>query len=219
MLSCMVASEKFLYYMVYTLGKKRLGKRGSTLSLASNIVLGYLSDIARLPVTMPLDLLSTRMQTSTDGSLLQIFHQVLKAKGLGGFYSGWTAYLVLALKPAIQILIFERLKTRINRSAGRSPDASLTFREAFVVGATARLIATIICYPFFYLRISAQSHAQHGMAKVASAIWREKGFAGFYTGLLSELTRGVLFHAVNMASMEVLRETNRKLLLRKPKPG
>jgi hypothetical protein len=29
-----------------------------------------LADIARLPVTMPLDLLSTRMQTSTSGSLV-----------------------------------------------------------------------------------------------------------------------------------------------------
>jgi hypothetical protein len=46
-----------------------LGKDG-TLCLPTNIILGYLADIARLPVTMPLDLLSTRMQTSTSGSLV-----------------------------------------------------------------------------------------------------------------------------------------------------
>jgi hypothetical protein len=46
--------------------------------------------------------------------------------------------LVLALKPAIQILVFERLKARINRRAGRPLDASLTLKEAFFVGALAR---------------------------------------------------------------------------------
>jgi hypothetical protein len=46
-----------------------LGKDG-TLCLPTNIILGYLADIARLPVTMPLDLLSTRMQTTTSGSLV-----------------------------------------------------------------------------------------------------------------------------------------------------
>ena len=49
-----------------------------------------------------------------------------------------TSDLVLALKPAIQILVFERLKARINRRAGRPLDASLTLREAFFVGALAR---------------------------------------------------------------------------------
>ena len=214
-LSSMVASEKFLYYYVYTYGKKK----GATRSLAGNILLGYVADIARLPVTMPLDLLSTRMQTSTAGSLREILNAVLVAKGVRGFYSGWSAYLVLALKPAIQILIFERLKALINRRAGRSADSSLTFREAFIVGALARMVATLICYPFFFLRISAQSHAhQGGLAKVAWTIWQEQGLRGFYAGMVSELTRGMIFHAVNMASMEVLRDTNRKLLLPKPKP-
>ncbi len=55
------------------------------------ILEGYLADIARLPVTMPLDLLSTRMQTSTEGSLVAIFRDVLQTSGIGGFYSGWTA--------------------------------------------------------------------------------------------------------------------------------
>ena len=191
-LSSMVASEKFLYYLVYTWGKKWVSRHGGSLSLAQNILLGYVSDIARLPVTMPLDLLSTRMQTSTDGSLKEILSGVLRAKGIGGFYSGWTAYLVLALKPAIQILIYERLKALINRRAGKSVEDSLSFREAFLVGALARLVATLICYPFFFLRISAQSHTQHGLSKVATAIWSDKGPKGFYAGILSELTRGVV---------------------------
>lgn len=42
----MVASEKFLYYLVYSFGKEKLVK-GGTLSLGKNFVLGYLSDVAR----------------------------------------------------------------------------------------------------------------------------------------------------------------------------
>jgi len=127
-----------------------------------------------------------------------IFIDVLQTKGLCGFYSGWTAYLVLALKPAIQILVFERLKERINLRNGRRVDASLTFWEAFVVGALARLVATLICYPFFFARISAQGGAQGGIKRVVLEIWRTKGLGAFYTGIVPELARGVLFHAVNM---------------------
>jgi|LauGreDrversion2_3_1035106.scaffolds.fasta_scaffold34667_1 hypothetical protein len=127
-----------------------------------------------------------------------IFLDVLQTKGLRGFYSGWTAYLVLALKPAIQILVFERLKERINLRNGRRVDASLTFWEAFVVGALARLVATLICYPFFFARISAQGGAKGGMKRVVLEIWRAKGAGAFYTGIVPELARGVLFHAVNM---------------------
>jgi len=197
---------------VYTYGKKKLLKKDGTLSLTTNILLGYLADIARLPVTMPLDLLSTRMQTSTSGSLLSIFLDVLHAKGFRGFYSGWTAYLVLALKPAIQILVFERMKEKINLRKGRPVDASLTFSEAFFVGALARLVATLICYPFFFVRISAQGGARGGMNQVILDIWRTKGIGAFYTGIVPELARGVLFHAVNMGSMEGLRDVNTRLL-------
>ena len=214
-LSAMVASEKFGYYLVYHFCKSRLAHAGGgALSMGSNLVLGYLSDIARLPLTMPLDLLSTRMQTSTSGSLARIFNDVLRTEGVRGFYSGWQAYFVLALKPAIQIFIFERLKARLNRRAGRALDASLSFGQAFCAGALARLVATLLCYPFFFARISAQAGGRGGMRSVMSKIWREQGLGGLYTGLSSELARGVIFHAVNMGCLEMLRATNSRLLTR-----
>ena len=105
-LSCMVASEKFIYYLLYTLMKKRLEDRKSgTVSLPLTICLGYLADLGRLPVTMPLDLLSTRMQTSSSGGLLQVIQEVLRTRGLSGLYAGWKAYIGLAVKPALQARI------------------------------------------------------------------------------------------------------------------
>ena len=107
-LSCMVASEKFIYYLLYTLMKKRLEDRKTeTLSLPVTILLGYLADLGRLPVTMPLDLLSTRMQTSSSGSLLQIAWEIFQTKGPSGFYAGWKAYVGLAIKPALQVHKFD----------------------------------------------------------------------------------------------------------------
>ncbi len=102
-LSSMVASEKFIYYLVYTLLKKTIeSNKPGSISLPVTICLGYLADLGRLPVTMPLDLLSTRMQTSSKGSLLQVAREILRTKGFSGFYEGWRAYLGLAVKPALQ---------------------------------------------------------------------------------------------------------------------
>ena len=111
--------------------------------------------------------------------------------------------------------IFERLKARLNRRAGRALDASLSFGQAFCAGALARLVATLLCYPFFFARISAQAGGRGGMQSVMSKIWREQGLGGLYTGLSSELARGVIFHAVNMGCLEMLRATNSRLLSRR----
>lgn len=210
-LGTMVANEKFIYYLLYTWMKNFVEKR-RPLGLASNILLGYLSDLGRLPVTMPLDLVSTRMQTSATGSITKIADDVLKQSGPTGFYAGWKAYVGMAIKPAIQILIFEQVKRRLNRGYNKALSASLSFRDAFWLGALARLIATLICYPFFFARISAQSGVQGGVLAVLGRIYKAKGLAGVYSGLAPELMRGILFHAVNMATMEQLRAFNTKLL-------
>ena len=110
--------------------------------------------------------------------------------------------------------IFERLKARLNRRAGRALDASLSFGQAFCAGALARLVATLLCYPFFFARISAQAGGRGGMQSVMSKIWREQGLGGLYTGLSSELARGVIFHAVNMGCLEMLRAPTSRLLTR-----
>jgi hypothetical protein len=103
-LSSMVASEKFIYYMLYTLLKNKIeSNKPGSVSLPVTICLGYLADLGRLPVTMPLDLLSTRMQTSSRGSLLSVAREILRTRGFSGFYEGWRAYLGLAVKPALQV--------------------------------------------------------------------------------------------------------------------
>ncbi len=104
-LSSMVASEKFIYYLLYTLLKNKIeNNKPGSISLPLTICLGYLADLGRLPVTMPLDLLSTRMQTSSSGGLMLVAREILRTKGITGFYEGWRAYIGLAVKPALQAI-------------------------------------------------------------------------------------------------------------------
>jgi hypothetical protein len=67
--------------------------------------------------------------------------------GFFSLYSGWAAYIVLCLKPAITYAVFDRLKEIILKRRN-AVGKTLTALEAFAIGAIARGIATMIVFPY-----------------------------------------------------------------------
>eukprot|EP00285_Hemiselmis_virescens_P011182 CAMPEP_0173404828 /NCGR_PEP_ID=MMETSP1356-20130122/60363_1 /TAXON_ID=77927 ORGANISM="Hemiselmis virescens, Strain PCC157" /NCGR_SAMPLE_ID=MMETSP1356 /ASSEMBLY_ACC=CAM_ASM_000847 /LENGTH=195 /DNA_ID=CAMNT_0014365559 /DNA_START=68 /DNA_END=652 /DNA_ORIENTATION=- len=131
-LGSMVAAEKFIYYLVFTYLKSKLGS-----GIVVSAVAGYMSDIARVPATMPLDRVATRMLTDrSSGSVSEVVKGLLRDnKGVLGIYRGFSAYLMTATKPALQITIFDKVKERLLRNKGMSSSGSLSLSEAFFLGA------------------------------------------------------------------------------------
>ena len=41
--------------------------------------------------------------------MVEVLRSVVEEGGVAGLFAGWRAYILLALKPAIQILIFEQV--------------------------------------------------------------------------------------------------------------
>ena len=87
-------------------------QNGKPISPFTDLSIGYLSELCHLPITMPMELVGTRMQTggSEKGNMIQILCATMKESGVGGLYKGLGAYFVLCLQPAIQYTVFERLK-------------------------------------------------------------------------------------------------------------
>lgn len=105
--------SKFLYFYAYTmLAQVVAPKDGKPIGTATNLLIGYLSEFAHLPLTLPMEVIATRLQTSAGGGggVLQIVKSVLEESGARGFYKGFQAYFVLCLQPAIQYTVFERAK-------------------------------------------------------------------------------------------------------------
>lgn len=107
-------TSKFFYFYAYTLLAQIVAPRdGRPIGTATNLAIGYLSEFVHLPVTLPMEVIATKLQTGAKGSggVLQIIRGVFEESGFSGFYKGFHAYFILCLQPAIQYTVFERFKT------------------------------------------------------------------------------------------------------------
>ena len=186
----------------------------SSIGTISNLILGCMAEWAHLPITLPIDCVTTAIQTDDKNrGAFVLLGNILSEKGIGGFYKGIQAYTVLCLKPAIQYTVYEQVKkivlaARRASSQGRKMvDESLSAAEAFLLGMVARIVATMLTYP--YLRAKVMLQSTYGNAKVKPTIPQmiteqisEGGVWGLYQGIGPELTRGVFSAALMMMVKE-----------------
>ncbi|KAL4115401.1 hypothetical protein PRIC2_013563 [Phytophthora ramorum] len=212
------STSKFLYFYAYTMLAQMVApKDGKPIGTLTDLGIGYLSELLHLPITMPMELVGTRMQTSSEsGGILQILRSIIKENGVGGLYKGLGAYFVLCLQPTIQYTVFERLKGMYLRKF-KQASQSLGALEAFMLGALARSIATLALFPYIRAKVLMQANkkkktavadAKQGEPKketIASTLQRvytEEGPLALYRGLGPELTRGALSSALMLMIKE-----------------
>ena len=86
-------------------------KKTGKVSYIANLFIGYLSDLLRLPVTYPIEMVSFKMITSKDATLTKAIKDIASSEnGMLSFYDGVTSYFGLGLRPAIQDVIFVQIK-------------------------------------------------------------------------------------------------------------
>lgn len=126
--------------------------------------------------------------------------------------------LLLSLKPAIQLVVFEAMKKRFLRAqlAASAQVATLSAGTAFVFGAIARAVSTLIVFPYMrakFMLKNMSTSADDGAKKVNPLVGmhlallqvvQQQGFQGLYNGLPTELLRGVSSAALLMAVRERL---------------
>lgn len=74
--------------------------------------------------------------------------------------SGFGASVVLCINPAIQYTVFDQLKALIlQRVAARHPGkrVALTTAQAFLLGAVAKAIATVVTFPYIRAKVVLQA--------------------------------------------------------------
>lgn len=219
------ATEKALYFFAYT-GLKN-GYKVLTgnhhIDALPNLLLGCLAEWAHLPVTLPIDCLTTKIQTDTTGAgPIVLLNAMLSEKGMAGMYKGIQAYTVLCLKPAIQYTVFEQVKAVVlagRRSTGKNKrNESLSAAEAFFLGMVARTIATVLCFPYVRGKVMLQSTyaeggaPQGGIPGMVLQMFADGGMGEVFRGIGPELTRGVLSAALMMMAKEKIAVIVRTML-------
>jgi len=233
------ATEKALYFFAYTFYKNGyVGITGSSdFGTLPNLILGCMAEWSHLPITLPIDCLTTAIQTDTQNrGALALLWNILSTKGVGGFYKGIEAYTVLCLKPAIQYTVYEQVKRivlaarkvkrlasagggRVRDSSGNNDEDggvgsdhnSLHAAEAFFLGMFARIVATMLTYPYLRAKVMLQSNSSNNCSdgnkkKTIPQMIAEQlstgGVSGLYQGIGPELTRGVFSAALMMMVKE-----------------
>ena len=223
------ATEKALYFFAYT-GLKNGYKTltgAHSIDTLPNLILGCLAEWAHLPVTLPIDCLTTKIQTDATGAgPYALLISMLSEKGMAGMYKGIQAYTVLCLKPAIQYTVFEQVKhivlagrrERAPRNGRIQDSDALSAAEAFFLGMVARTVATIICFPYVRGKVMLQStYAEGGAPKggipgMVLEMFNDGGLGEVFRGIGPELTRGVLSAALMMMAKEKIAVIVRTML-------
>jgi len=220
--------EKALYFFAYTALKRIHGTiqhllRGRnhphSISTGTNILLGCLAEWAHLPITLPIDCLTTAIQTTKRQNAMQLFLTILRE---GNMYKGIQAYYVLCFKPALQYTVFEQIKATILKSRRKK---SLTVTESFLLGMVARTVATVAVFPFIRAKVVLQSRRIESNPMISSEkktsirtllveIFQSNGITGLYQGLGPELTRGIFSAALMLMIKEQLNGSIKTLLYR-----
>lgn len=207
------AMEKAFYFFAYTTLKNVhsafrsiIDPRNASKPIGgfTNLALGCLAEWAHLPITMPIDCLSTAIQTSKNENAMALMMTILKE---GNMYKGIQAYYVLCFKPALQYTVFEQVKGIMLKSR---KEKTLSAAEAFLLGMVARAVATVAVFPFVRAKVVMQSRKQDAsqegqptsVMELLKEIHETGGIPALYQGLGPELTRGVFSAALMLTIKE-----------------
>lgn len=241
-------ADSFLFFLLYNfLRQSRLKyHKGSAkyLSAMDELGVGFLAGAFSKLFTTPIANIVTRKQSLSmisarstnlkphDISVRAIVHEIKTEKGLPGFWSGYSASLVLTLNPSLTFFLFETFKrTFIPRRQRENPSPQATF----FLAAFSKAIASTITYPFSLAKTRTQAsstdtaenevknpekrldniqamniRAPSNVFGTILQIAQQEGVGALYEGLGGEVLKGFFSHGITM----IVKESVHKLIIR-----
>ena len=123
-------------------------------------------------------------------------------------FAGVLPALVLVINPILQYTIFEKLKDILEKRRRVTP------RDAFVLGAIGKLLATSITYPYITVKsrmhVASKDGPKDGMVQSLKRVVREEGWSGLYKGIGPKISQSVIMAAFLFAFKDALYEASVK---------
>ncbi|CAN0837866.1 Peroxisomal nicotinamide adenine dinucleotide carrier [Linum grandiflorum] len=231
------------------LERKRKGFGDGSIGMFSSLVVAALAGSVNVLMTNPIWVIVTRMQThkkaarkseprssSSDASDKLIdatepppfgtsdaIQEVFGEAGILGFWRGVLPTLIMVSNPAMQFMLYETLlkKLKQRRALLRKDVNDITALEIFLLGALAKLGATVVTYPLLVVKSRLQAkqvttgdkrHHYKGTSDAILKMIRYEGLHGFYKGMSTKICQSVLAAAVLFMVKEELVKGARLLL-------
>ena len=182
---------------------------GPGYSQQQQLLMGMLSGMVTTVFLLPVQVVATIKNVhSNRGARLstsQALQQVVDQRGLGGLFVGLGPGLVLSVYPAIQNLIFDRLRSWYLH---RQQLKELPAQVAFVLGVLANVCALSVTYPLIFLKIRLQAQRGNGPLLsplgMAQRIVANSGPLGLWQGMTAQLTNAMFSNAIQYSSKEAI---------------
>ena len=232
-------ADAFSFFLAYNfLRKSRQRTRRAVglkhLSIIDELGVGFLASALAKVLTTPIATIVTRKQTNSMSdshvgstevgrdSTRVIAKQIYKEKGVLGFWSGYSASLILTLNPTLTFFFFETLKRIFLPCDKRS---SPTPRATFLLAALGKAMASAITYPFSLAKCRMQAwgfannndvdddkgassrtqkQKQPNVFSMILQIAGTEGVEALYEGLHGELLKGFLGHGFTMMAKDAV---------------
>ncbi|KAJ5759180.1 hypothetical protein N7520_006336 [Penicillium odoratum] len=232
--TCKSVLDSFLFFLAYTTIRQRriiarvgpahaAKTKNIVLPVLDELAIGVIAGAASKLFTTPLANIVTRKQTAArkgsgdEKSTGDIAAQIRNEKGLAGFWSGYSASLILTLNPSITLFLNELLKRALLPRAKREkPSAAVTF----LLAALSKSVASSITYPFSLAKTRAQalgdeSPKQAQGKTILSALMPQiisnvlniahaEGISALYAGLPGEVMKGFFSHGFTMLAKDAV---------------
>lgn len=133
--------------------------RGGPLPISEELGIGIAAMALAKLFSSPMSNIVTRKQTSAmlyphakTPSFVNIYQDIMREKGITGFWSGYSASLLLTLNPSIMFVMYEVSKPYYVEWKG----GNMGKFDTFLLAALARAAATALTYPMNIIRIRTQ---------------------------------------------------------------
>ncbi|OOF99510.1 hypothetical protein ASPCADRAFT_203291 [Aspergillus carbonarius ITEM 5010] len=225
-------ADSFLFFLAYEFFRQRRikarfgsgsGRRSKhiVLPVLDELVVGVLAGAFAKLFTTPLANIVARKQTgkSSEGTK-EIAARIRAEKGLRGFWSGYSASLILTLNPSITFFLNAVLKyALLPRNQRQKPSAMATF----LLAAISKSVASSVTYPISMAKTRAQVAGDQGsmadgdkkqedegisltpaIVSNVVAIARTEGVGALYAGLPGEVLKGFFSHGFTMLAKDAV---------------
>lgn len=152
---------------------------------------------------------------------IAVAREVYSEYGLGGFWNGVAASLVMVINPTIQYAFYEWLVAARGRVKKKNSGANsrLSAGEVFLLSAIAKAGATVLTYPLLTVKtrmMSARKSDEHmqytSVFDAITQIATKEGLAGYYRGIKTKIVQSVLAAALLFMCKEKITDFTRDLL-------
>lgn len=190
------------------------GREGGVIAVPLRTLGGWVS----IALTLPLETVATRVTCTrppvTMGTAVQV---LFREGGLAAFWSGLPASLLLCLNPALMLTTVDwlrRLLFIVLHSRSNGNGRQMSWSEAFLVGATAKLLTMFTIYPLIRGKVLLQARNTGGISilQVLHQVIKHEGPLSLYTGLGAQLSKSLSSASLKYAVKERMERQWQRML-------